>query len=70
MESTKGRISTATTDSEVYLKPLLLQRMKEDYIDDWESGVMNSKEFTVAQKYKMLLSQETLLGIRMTGDVL
>lgn len=43
---------------EVYLKPLLLQKKKEDflkYIDDWESGAMNRKEFTVAQKYKLLL---------------
>lgn len=40
------------------------------YIDEWEEGVMKRKEFTVAQKYKMLLSQETLLGIRMTGNII
>lgn len=48
-----------------------MQWLKEDflkYIDDWEDGVMKRKKFTVTQKYKMLLSQETLLGIRMTGN--
>ena len=37
------------------------------HLDDWEEEVMNRPNFTPAQKYKMLLSQETLLGIRITG---
>lgn len=37
------------------------------YLHDWETAVMARPKFSAAQKYKMMLSQETLLGIRITG---
>lgn len=49
-----------------------LQWLKNDflkYLNEWEEGVMKREKFTVTQKYRMLISQETLLGIRMTGKM-
>lgn len=36
------------------------------YLDDWEKSVSNRESFTDSEK-KMLLSQETLLGLRVTS---
>ena len=39
------------------------------YLDEWEKSVNACEEFEYGkrEKAKMLLSKETLLGIRMTG---
>ena len=34
------------------------------YLDTWEESVKSREKFTAAQKKQMLLSTETLLGIR------
>jgi hypothetical protein len=34
------------------------------YLKEWECSVMNRPGFTPAQRKKMLLSEETLLGLR------
>lgn len=51
-------------DSEVHLKQFLFAVAEGRFFED---GVMKRKEFSVT---KMLLSQETLLGIRMTGNAI
>ena len=38
------------------------------YLDDWEKAVKERKGFTDEQKKRMILSQETLEGLRMTGN--
>lgn len=48
----------------------LLQWLEEQflpYLDYWEASVNAREGFTPAQKKRMLLSCETLLGIRRTG---
>ena len=40
------------------------------YLKEWECSVMNRPGFTPAQRKKMLLSKETLLGLRITGLLL
>ena len=37
------------------------------YLDDWEKSVRERKGFTDAQKKRMLLSDQTILDLRMTG---
>ena len=37
------------------------------YLDEWEQSVKAREGFSNSEKKKMLLSQETLLGLRMTG---
>ena len=37
------------------------------YLDDWEKAVKERKGFTDEEKKRMMLSQETLEGLRMTG---
>ena len=37
------------------------------YLDDWEKGVAERKGFTKTERNKMVLSTETLLGLRMTS---
>ena len=37
------------------------------YLDDWEKSVKQRKGFTDAEKKTMLLSEETQLGLRITG---
>ncbi len=47
-----------------------LQWLEKDfmpYLDLWEESVEGRNGFTVIQKKRMLLSTETLLGIRRTG---
>ena len=49
---------------------LAFQWLKEEflgYLDDWERSVNNHEGFTAAQRSMMLLSQQTLEGIRTTG---
>ena len=36
------------------------------YLDEWEASVNSRTGFTLAQKKQMLISAETLLGLRMT----
>ena len=46
------------------------QWLEEDflgYLDDWEKAVKERKGFTDEEKKRMMLSQETLEGLRMTG---
>lgn len=38
-----------------------------EYLDEWETSVGNRKKFTKAERKKMLLSEETLEGLRVTG---
>lgn len=37
------------------------------YLENWEKSVAGRKGFTKAEKKRMLLSDETVLGLRMTG---
>ena len=37
------------------------------YLDDWGASIASREGFTRAEKKRMLLSDETLLGLRMTG---
>ena len=38
------------------------------YLDDWERSVKERSDYSKMQKKMMLLSSETLLGIKMTGS--
>ena len=38
------------------------------YLDEWEKCVKERPGFEKNEKKRMLLSDETLLGLRMTGD--
>lgn len=38
------------------------------YLDSWEASVAQRDGFTDVQRKKMLLSQPTLDGLRMTGN--
>ena len=52
------------------LKLLLMQWLEETflpYLDDWERSVNTRQGFSKAEKKRMMLSTETLLGLRMTG---
>ena len=47
-----------------------MQWLKDEflpYLDDWEKSVRKREGFTNAQKKRMLLSDQTILGLRMTG---
>ena len=49
-----------------------LQWLKEDflgYLDEWEDSVEQRKGFTASQKAMMLLSRETIEGLRTTGRI-
>ena len=37
------------------------------YLDEWKANVASRKDFTAAQRRRMQLSSETLLGIRRTS---
>ena len=37
------------------------------YLDDWEKCVKERTGFSSEEKRRMLLSSETILGLRMTG---
>lgn len=37
------------------------------YLDKWEKAVNERRGFSKAEKKRMMLSSETLLGLRMTG---
>ena len=39
------------------------------YLDNWEKSVESRSGFTNGEKKRMMLSHETLLGLRMTGTV-
>ena len=39
------------------------------YLDNWEESVESRSGFTNGEKKRMMLSHETLLGLRMTGTV-
>ena len=46
------------------------QWLKDDflkYLDEWQASVQKREGFSDAAKAKMQLSQETLLGIRITS---
>jgi hypothetical protein len=45
-----------------------LEKQFLPYLDSWEASVEGRTGFTNAQKKRMLLSAETLLGIRRTGN--
>ena len=40
------------------------------YLNSWEKSVQDRVGFTPKQKKRMLLSQETLTGLRMTSKLL
>lgn len=40
------------------------------YLDRWEASVEAREEFTKPEKKRMLLSQQTILGIRMTSKLI
>ena len=44
-----------------------LQEVFLGYLTEWEKSVQERPNFTALQKRKMLLSPETLLGLRITG---
>ena len=49
---------------------LHFQWLREDflgYLDEWEASVAARPGFSKAERNKMLLSQETLSGLRLTG---
>ena len=49
-----------------------LQWLREDflgYLDEWEKSVEERQGFTASQKAMMLLSRETIEGLRTTGRV-
>ena len=49
----------------------MLQWLENDflnYLNEWEKSVKQRKGFTPAQRTLMLLSPETLEGLRMTGN--
>ena len=49
---------------------LFLQWLKDEflpYLDKWEKDVQERTGFTPAEKKRMLISHETLLGLRMTS---
>ena len=48
-----------------------LQWLEDDfltYLNEWEASVKGREGFEDVQKKQMLLSEQTLLGLRMTGD--
>ena len=38
------------------------------YLQDWEESVNNRESFDRVQRYKMILSAQTMEGLRITGD--
>lgn len=49
-----------------------IQWLKEEflpYLNEWEKSVKERDKFSDLAKKKMLLSRETLLGIRITGTL-
>ena len=40
------------------------------YLDEWERSVLERDGFQMVQKRAMMLSQETLLGLKITGAFL
>ena len=52
---------------------MLLQWLEKDflgYLDEWEASVSAREGFTRAEKASMILSKETLEGLRLTGMTL
>lgn len=39
------------------------------YLDNWKSSVDSRHDFSPAQKQKMLLSSQTIEGLRITGKL-
>jgi hypothetical protein len=39
------------------------------YLDDWKASVDNRENFTPAQKQRMLLSSQTIEGLKITGEL-
>ena len=66
-------ISTCAIDSCSYTvlnSFFYLQWLKDNflaYLDEWEKSVMDRPGFEDDEKKNMMLSSETLLGLRMTG---
>ena len=57
----------------MYMYYVLFQWLKERfllYLNDWEKGVYTRSGFSRVDQKKMLLPQETLHGLRMSGNVL
>ena len=55
------------------LIPLSLQWLKEEflpYLERWQKSAQEREGFSDAEVEKMQLSDETLLGLRMTGVIL
>ena len=53
-----------------FTSEIMLQWLEEDflgYLKEWEESVSVRAGFTAKEKKNMLLSQETLLGIAVTG---
>lgn len=53
-----------------FTSEIMLQWLEEDflgYLKEWEESVSARAGFTAKEKKNMLLSQETLLGIEVTG---
>jgi hypothetical protein len=50
---------------------IVIQWLKDvflEYLKGWEEEVQKKDGYTALQKAKMILSHETLYGIRMTGE--
>jgi hypothetical protein len=50
-----------------------VQWLKEvflDYLDRWEASVKARPDFSKTARNKMMLSKETRLGLRLTGELL
>ena len=57
----------------MYMYYVLFQWLKErslPYLNDWEKGVYARSGFSRVDQKKMLLPQETLHGLIMSGNVL
>jgi hypothetical protein len=50
-----------------FIVPQWLEHTFLVYLDGWEKNVYNREGFTLSEKKRMLLSTETLQGIRRTG---
>ena len=64
------KVKSIILDFNPWLSYHCLQWLLEEflpYLDSWETSVMERPGFTDVEKKKMLLSQPTLDGLRMTG---
>ena len=52
---------------------MLMQWLQEDflgYLDQWESSTKDRVDLSASEKRKLLLSSETMEGLRVTGKIM